>query len=38
MFDEDFSGGSGGIYELGSVMEGMDAIQSLSGAIIIKTK
>ena len=38
MFYEDFSGGSGGLYELGSVMEGMDAIQSLSGTIIIKTK
>ena len=35
MFYEDFSGGSGGLYELGKAVEGADAIRSLSGTITV---
>lgn len=38
MFYGDFSGGSGGLYELGIAVEGNDAIQNLSGTITVTVK
>ena len=38
MFYDDFSGGSGGLYELGSAVEGIDALQGLNGTITIRVE
>lgn len=35
LFYEDFSGGSGGLYELGRAIDGLDAIRGLSGTITV---
>lgn len=38
MFYEDFSGGSGGLYELGSAIEGVEEIRGLKGTITISAE
>lgn len=38
MFYEDFSGGSGGLYELGSAIEGVEEIRGLNGTITISAE